>query len=256
MDLNLRFVTLTGADDTVDPAELVKLSGEFPLVEWGILIGSHSGESRFPSDGWFERLIPAVSDAPHPVNLSLHICGWPLRSMILQGSVDLSAAVRLATEKIHFNRCQLNFHGDPITTEHGEQCIAALDQGWFATEVITQLDRENDWFLDRLIESKIAMRFARGVGTVSGLHDVSHGAGVVPVAWPPAKDGWDVGYAGGLGPANVLSQLPLIAAAAGGRPTWIDMETKLYDDRGRFSLGNCREVLEIVDKYQRDNPAE
>lgn len=30
-------VTITGADDAVEPAELQALSHEFPFVEWGIL---------------------------------------------------------------------------------------------------------------------------------------------------------------------------------------------------------------------------
>ncbi len=42
-------VTLTGADDSVRPAELVEISQQYPLVEWGILFSkSQQGTARFP----------------------------------------------------------------------------------------------------------------------------------------------------------------------------------------------------------------
>ena len=46
--MKLQYVTMTGADESVDPKALIELSKEFPFVEWGILIGSQSG-MRFPS---------------------------------------------------------------------------------------------------------------------------------------------------------------------------------------------------------------
>ncbi len=55
-----------------------------------------------------------------------------------------------------------------------------------------------------------------------------------------------VGYAGGLKPSNIAQQLPLIAAAAGDGPYWIDMESGVRDADDRFDLGKCRAVCEAV----------
>ena len=50
-------VTITGADDAVDPGALVALSAEFPFVEWGILFSkSREGEARYPSAEWAARI--------------------------------------------------------------------------------------------------------------------------------------------------------------------------------------------------------
>ena len=44
----LQTVTLTGADDSVNPEDLIAISKEFPFVEWGILIGSNTGAEARP----------------------------------------------------------------------------------------------------------------------------------------------------------------------------------------------------------------
>jgi hypothetical protein len=50
-------ITITGADDQVDPRELAMLSAEFPFVEWGILMSeSRAGTSRYPGQTWMLHL--------------------------------------------------------------------------------------------------------------------------------------------------------------------------------------------------------
>ena len=67
--------------------------------------------------------------------------------------------------------------------------------------------------------------------------------GVIPCLFSLA--GIYNGYAGGLGPGNVLDELTRIATACGDCRAWIDMETKLYTG-GKFDLSKCRQVLEQV----------
>jgi hypothetical protein len=57
--MQLKCVTLTGADDSILPEDLVALSRDFPFVEFGILFcrtfqGRRPG---FPSEDWLRRLI-------------------------------------------------------------------------------------------------------------------------------------------------------------------------------------------------------
>ena len=66
-------VTMTGADDSINPNELIEISKKYPFVEWGILVSRNSqGSNRFPSLQWMDKL--------HELNtvnllLSCHLCG-------------------------------------------------------------------------------------------------------------------------------------------------------------------------------------
>ena len=53
------------------------------------------------------------------------------------------------------------------------------------------------------------------------------------------------GYAGGLGPDNLRTEIPKIAEASGRHDFWIDMEGKVRDDSDRLDLSKVRRVLEI-----------
>jgi phosphoribosylanthranilate isomerase len=86
---------------------------------------------------------------------------------------------------------------------------------------------------------------------VMGLFDNSGGRGISPeTAWPSPLDiPFPMGFAGGLGPDNVLEQLDKINAACGDKPyaTWIDMEGRIRTDDGtRLDLTRVRRVLEQV----------
>lgn len=234
-------VTLTGADDSVEPERLLELSERFPFVEWGILIGSQDAHSRFPSFRWLARLRDAITENDATVKLSLHICGNPLRAMLSNGEW---AAPHSVLDELIWGRSQLNFHGVAIDLRQAHNCASAMLHDWIAEEIIVQLDGENDWFVDALK--------AEGFPRVSGLYDRSHGGGVVPSRWPAPNVHWEVGYAGGLGPENVGRELQRIADAAGGHRFWIDMETKLFnkDMRGTyFDPWLCRCVLEQCERH-------
>ena len=65
-------VTITGADDDVDPEALLALSREFPFVEWGILYSAKRvGTPRYPTTEWMARL--------PPVPKAFHLCGQSAR---------------------------------------------------------------------------------------------------------------------------------------------------------------------------------
>ena len=112
--MKLNRVTVTGADDSVEPEMLGRISKEYPFVEWGILVSQNTlpkGGPRFPSPEWITRLL-AVCD-PGELNLSVHLCGaWVRR--VCEARWDwvpspsespMSILLRAA------QRVQLNFHG-------------------------------------------------------------------------------------------------------------------------------------------------
>jgi hypothetical protein len=105
----LRYVTITGADDRVDPSALADLSAEFPFVEWGILASKgREGTPRYPTREWMQRLDEAAarfetrSDVvfARRMNLSLHLCGEYAREA-LSGS-------GMFVPPTEFRRVQLN----------------------------------------------------------------------------------------------------------------------------------------------------
>lgn len=224
-------VTITGADDTVKPEELLALSQEFPFVEWGILFGSEPGpRPRFPSDDWIIRL--ATLAATEKLQLSAHLCGRWVRDWV----VAASPTWRLSYGG-GFQRIQFNFHGQFHRAGNG--FLDLLKEG---NEYIFQVDGVND--------HATAWIRREGLTTAFPLFDTSGGAGVVPDAWPAPMPDVYCGYAGGLGPENLAEQIPLILAAAGEARIWIDMETKVRSEDDRhFDLSKVRKCLEIASDY-------
>ena len=248
--MNFDRVTITGADDSIEPGELVHLSEAFPFVEWGILFSAnHVGEPRWPSVGWLAELFEQIDATAFEVNLSAHLCGRWVRDL-LAGNFSYSAFIGRAFR--HFRRVQLNFHAEPqlvIGTKFVSALVAHSSPS-DPREFIFQIDGVND---DLFIG---ASRNAHGVSVVP-LFDGSHGAGRLPGEWPVAAyrggraygDASKVyhGYAGGLGPDNLEYEIPRIAKAAGDARFWIDLETRVrsVDDRV-FDLAKVRRCLETA----------
>ncbi len=233
----LERVTMTGADDSVKPEELVKLSQEFPFVEWGILLSrKQEGNARFPSGDWIYKLSELMGDhgLDEPVHTAGHLCGFYLRQLLAEGDLGcphFSHGI--------FERVQLNFHGEAQFVRspeflHGLRMIRRSRR-----DILFQIDGLND----------VLYRQAKADGNlrVYPFFDKSHGAGVVPGTWPSPIDDKYCGYAGGLGPDNLAVEIERIHAAAGERTIWIDMETKVRSEDGkRFDLDKVRACLEIA----------
>lgn len=239
--LKLRFVTITGADASVDPAELIEISKEFPFVEWAILAGSDSGgKARFPSDFWIEQLTDAVDHAPE-VNLSLHLCGKLQRSIIMG---DDEFAKRVDISK--FRRVQINTHG--VKQHWNLAGLMNLINGYSHHEFIFQLDGYGE------NEAMAKEVFFQGCNNVSFLIDRSHGAGILPEGdWPiPQLALPSCGYAGGLGPDNFQKEVMKIVSAIEKRTDfksdwWVDMETNVRSNNDQvFDLEKVRAVLQIA----------
>src|ERR1700687_4115552 len=77
-------VTITGADDRTDPAELARLSERYPFVEWVILISEdESGAPRHPGPAWRQRLAEVAAGG---LRLSAHLEGSLSRNAMLEPS--------------------------------------------------------------------------------------------------------------------------------------------------------------------------
>lgn len=247
----LKRVTLTGADDSVEPDQLAVLSADFPFVEWGILahqatnrLPPHEWAPRWPSRDWIINLQSIVKN-DSPLHLSLHLCGHWVRELLLGRD---HVPPQLYDQ---FQRVQLNFHAEntPCDKAAFYNALAAIPgkRSW-----IFQIDESGGNEHMSSLWEEIDRVEGRHLDTVP-LFDVSGGAGIVPDEWPKPyymltdEDYVLHGYAGGLGPDNVLAELNRIKAVAGRCNIWIDMETKIRSKSDSvFDLNKCRSVLEQV----------
>jgi hypothetical protein len=233
--MRLMCVTVTGADNGTDPADLAKLSERYPFVEWGILLSHKAvdagGIARFPGKPW---LLNYATYRAHPMRTSGHLCGGWVRDLCLGGRVFRNEMYPL---DLCFDRVQLNFHAYAHTFRP-EGASALKDwQQHGPEEFIFQADGVNN---------AVALEaFRAGVKAVP-LFDLSGGAGVLPPRWPKSTGGY-VGYAGGLSPDNLEVELEKIAEAADGNQFWIDVETHVRSDNDQlFDLAKVERFLEIA----------
>lgn len=102
----IKYVTMTGADDSIDPNDLINISEKYPFVEWGILLSeSKMGSERFPTLDWLKQLVEVHRG--RNLNLSAHICQQWCRD-IFQNNKMTVAEVLPEIWPI-FQRVQLNF---------------------------------------------------------------------------------------------------------------------------------------------------
>lgn len=234
--MNLNRVTITGADDSVDPRELIELSKRFPFVEWGILLSaSNMSSMRYPSLHWIAKFCDACSESTDHTAISFHVCGRWVRDICAGNWTPLFTNIGPMLDC--GRRIQLNFHA----YEHllGERFMSAANDR----------SKEHDWQLifqcDGVNDHLVSIAYDFGMNAVP-LYDKSGGAGVIPADWPSAMKGIYSGYAGGLGPENLADEIPKIEQAANGGTYWIDMETKVRSDHNRqFDLDKVTRSLEI-----------
>jgi hypothetical protein len=243
MNMQLKYVTLTGADNTVKPARLVELSEKYPFVEWAILFSkSKPCAPRYPSFDWVFELGDAAEGKK--VNLSAHLCGQWVSEAMAGKSSFLDNSTKMA--KL-FQRVQLNMGKERLA--EAMTCQPLLDLVKKASKQVIfggnykYITVDADFFFN---------------SEFLPLYDASGGRGVETKEWPKAMQTAGgltpfTGYAGGLGPDNVADELPRIAEAAGEAHVWIDMETKLRSKNAKgedvFDLTKCEQVLQAAKAY-------
>lgn len=225
-------MTITGADNSIKPQELCELTYRFPFVEWGILVSKKQyGNNRFPSKDWIKKLVYEVHES---TQLSCHLCGQFVKDILIGKD---NAQQDLGELWNFFNRVQINTQGIPHAY-FAEKLSAILVPG---KEYIFQYDNQNAEILEAAINSG---------AKCSTLFDLSHGAGVLPSKWPLPFPNIKCGYAGGLSPENLNTQIQLIESKVGNTEIWIDMETHVRSNNDMlFDLKKVEKCLKIASKY-------
>ena len=204
-------ITITGADDHTDINDMIRISKQFPLVEWGILFSKNrQGTQRYPSYEWVRKLREVLPD--YPLNLSAHLCGnWT--KDIFQGK--FSWIVEETGYLMMFQRLQLNFNCQ--ANPYNLAKFVSLIQKYPDYQFILQENKSNELF-NREVRSELE--------NIAFLYDSSGGRGT-PIQIPPPRPIMDfyTGYAGGLNPDNVLDMVGALAPISNSVNVWIDVET-------------------------------
>lgn len=243
--MSLTNITITGADDGVDPRDLMALSAEFPFVEWAILFSAKRfGEPRYPSVAWvltFAEIVEASwtewrrRGDPNPpdyiVKLAAHLCGQAARATQSGRSFWLQLLKILKV----FQRVQLN----------GFDITAPFDFDAQGFSYIIQVRNEQDLVHAEQIASKC-------YHLPVALFDASGGRGIAPSLWPKPPKRLKTGYAGGIGPDNIGDVIATLDARDSAdqywSDYWLDMETGVRDGQDRLDLDRVRRVLECAKK--------
>ncbi len=232
-------VTITGADNNTDIKDLMKLSQEYPFVEWGVLISdSRMGSDRYPQFEWIKKIAYAKQLIHHDMQLSLHICGNLCRQILKGEEPDLLFQFPYLIG--YFNRAQLNFNINNYELDYSKfMKLLFMIRNNSETNIIFQYNQSNKDFVESLIEF--------GDDNWNFLYDASGGRGVLRSDWSKPLKKY-TGYAGGLDPDNLEEEIQAILKVTKDVPVWIDVESGVRTNN-KFDLDKVTKFLEISKKY-------
>lgn len=244
--MKILYLTLTGADDKVDPLELAKLSKQYPFIEWAILLSDQrEGTSRYPTKEWRNEFYKASPNS----NKAAHLCGKEVLARLIAEDIQLAEELR------EYQRIQLNFNAKRMDESILKGLIDITKSGFYKhkagvrTQFITQFNDANQ---DITILFNQAHRNNPDIHRI--LFDASGGLGKSPEVWPKPFPNKLCGYAGGLGPDNITEELDSIRKTMRSQSTkihpdlWIDMESKLRTNED-FDLTKVQEVAAKVKRW-------
>jgi hypothetical protein len=232
----LRLVTVSGADDEVDPLELVKLSEEFPFVEWGLLYSAKREglERRYPAVDWLQQFAKTTMRDAGRMRCSVHLCGASARSVAATGVHPPILDVFPEGPRV---RVQVNG--------------VLLDTDKFYSWIERQHSTHREVILQLRSDEPLPPLSTRHL--VSYLQDDSGGKGKPVNAVLTLDEKIDparFGVAGGLRPENVSVFLESSLSSLGGFDfSWIDMETGARNEADEFDLDRVRSFLEQCQRY-------
>lgn len=224
--MNLRYISLTGADDQVNISHLESFSKRYPLFECAILMfPERDSLARNPSKAWREKFYQSTVK-----NRAIHLCGSAINKLANEDQ-------ELLGELQYVGRVQINLKPQWASVELVQQLIKVVEK-YPQIEFITQHNELNIPYF----------QYWDKVSNHSYLYDASLGKGLAPEIWLAPIENKATGYAGGMNNDNVLANVIKIAKVSGQTPVWIDMETGIRTN-DEFDLGKAEKVLALVTQY-------
>lgn len=232
--MELTKVTLTGIDEKTDLKKVAKLSKDYPFVEWAVLFSKTKCglENRYPS----------IKKIDEFANLSIframHLCGSIARKYAKQNYYDIYVRedrpmdVMFSNIFKPFDRYQFNISNLNIDEVNFDVFnISSIN-------TIVQINNFS-WF-EKLENTDVLFDISGGRGQEISIDDII----VAPFnGFNFTKINY-LGFAGGLGPDNVVAKTNSILDNFSEieRGIWIDMESKIRTDDW-LDLDKCEDVL-------------
>jgi hypothetical protein len=235
-------ISLTGWDNTVEPAAAVEFMASNPEAIMGIHFSQERrGSSRHPNKAWvidFVRLARQQSaDVMGHGRADAHLGNrWSLevasgKMGVLDEEVDPAV----------FRRVQLNHLG----RAKPEEFLVGAEKRSDLTFVLSRSGATKSFCepLDDILKTY------QGPAKVAFLYDDSWGQGRTPEDWPKVLTHAPCGYAGGLGPENLSEQIQKLLALNPDAQFWVDMESRLRNERDIFDIGYAQKCVDIAREH-------
>ena len=228
--MNLLTCTFTGVDSFTKEEDLIQIaeSTDGYLAEFGVLLHYNKDDrlGKYPPTSWIRHFGKSSLSSV----AALHICGTEALQDYVNGE---GVAAELGE---YFPTVQLNLDGS-ITLE---QLHALFERNDYTT-IITQHNSFNKDLWHQL-----------GYDNHAILFDRSGGKGVSPDTYEaPIFEGKIFGYAGGLGPNNISTEMKKIEEVVGDLGFWIDMENNIRTNN-KFDAQKCMQVVRKLNEIMHD----
>lgn len=220
----IEVLTLTGIDASVDMDAAQRLWDRYPLVEFGVLVGSKSGtarHNRYPSLATVKRWRDMA--ASRGKAMALHLCG-PYSRAVMQGTIGPALELSAGFQRVQVNATSYNYD-QIVQFAEAPECDSVIPQRRYPPGSEPPLNHPK----------------------VEYLQDLSGGRGRSDFTSCPAptdpRARW--GYAGGLGPANIGQAIKFTDEFDSFR-TWLDMEPGIRTPEDWMDLDRATAVCEAV----------
>ena len=238
VSLNLRHIGFCGVDDSVNPSDLISLSKSFQFIEWGFLFRSDlAGTPRYISNQLLNIIINLNNDNDRIMHFAGHLCGDRCQE-VLNGNYEFVHQLI----SFGFKRIQIN-----ATTANNVNMDLSKFGDYTSNLIEGMKSNPNiEWIIQCNVETEsICHEIAKNPPiNMNILFDASCGLGKSITEFPKSVPNVLCGYAGGIGPQNVLTVLESTILATSDNKFWIDMESSLRDKttiegKDSFSLEKC-----------------
>jgi phosphoribosylanthranilate isomerase len=236
-------ITITGADDKVDPLILDEIGKEYPFVEWGILFSkSREGQPRYPTAEWREQFYWATYHRGDEYTIAAHLCGNSV-DVFLSSYSFFENEVTMGFDAIQFNK---------LTAGNKDSIFKFAKERGDKQDIILQYNDNTNTLLNGMFENEVP-------SSIKILLDASGGKGISwqDKGWPdvpePFSSRHHIGYAGGINEHNVeqaVDEVLKMNKDVVEGFAWIDLETGARTDDG-FDIDKVIRILEKVKKVKQ-----
>lgn len=243
--VRLKTIGFCGIDDSVSAHHVGAILQAYPFAEFGILFREDlEGRPRYASAAQVEKICDVVravrEHSSSEISLAAHLCGKRADKLLAGDGAFVSELAAKGFTRVQVNATAANGADTSKLGEDIKKFIGVVGKHR-QIEFIIQKNEETRPLWTALLLHRMTSEGGRKLRRLTMLVDESKGAGVAISKYPVPPEDYDVGYAGGIGPENIVGVLEKVAEAAAGRRTWIDMESSLRtetaDGRNVFDLG-------------------